>query len=328
MGYDSNLVEKSMISRYGALIQKGLSLWACPLLLALFSASCAGMHSDSGPVPVKASLSPNPTATQSVSLSSTSLPTASSTPEQECNQRGGELLRTEFTDPIMTAFRIPVNIYLPPCYRVRADRYPVVYLLHGYPRDQDHWLELGLQAELDSYITSGAWPEIIVVMPFQPEPYFTHTDGGPGTLEQVIIEGLVPYIDANFRTIPSAQERALAGISRGGVWALEIGLRAPQVFDNVAALSPALTVNHPRTEYDPSQIVHRSESLPGRIWLSVGDSEPSFQLGIDRFAAVLDERGIPYTYIHSSGRHEDAAWIPLIEPLFEFLLAPSPESKP
>ena len=105
----------------------------------------------------------------------------------------------------------------PPCYSLQVNQYPVVYLLHGYPRDQDHWLDLGLQEVLDSHITEKAWPAAIVVMPFLSEPYFTHTDGGPGSLEQVIIEGLVPYIDANFRTLPTAQDRALAGISRGGV---------------------------------------------------------------------------------------------------------------
>ena len=197
-----------------------------------------------------------------------------------------------------------------------------MYLLHGYPRDQDHWLELGLQQVLDDHLSRGEWPGVIAVMPQQPEPYFTHTDGGPSSLEQVITEGLVPAVDATFRTRAEPEGRAIVGISRGGVWALEISLRHPDMFSGVAALSPALTVNHPRPTYDPGVIAQQAEDLPERIWISVGDSEPSFQVGIDKFTSVLDQEGIDYVYIHSSGRHEDAAWQRLFEPLFEYLLAP------
>ena len=288
-------------------------------LLAL--SSCSTTHTD-GPAPLKAT----PVATLVPSATGGGIPSATATgtatPLPACSQTAGEVERIEFTDPLMTAFEIPVNVYLPPCYRVSANRYPVVYLLHGYPQDQGHWLELGLQKVLDERIASGAWPAVIAVMPQQPEPYFTHTDGGPGSLEQVILDGLVPFIDANFQTRAEAGARAIAGISRGGVWALEIGLRHPDVFQGIAALSPALSVNHPRPPYDPGLIASRAEELPVRIWLSVGDSEPSFQVGIDRFAEILDRKGIEHVYLHSTGHHEDSAWRPLIEPLFEFLLAP------
>jgi len=301
---------------------------AAGVLLALLglAAACIPARTAASSSPQKASPTPEPTLTAAPAAGRATASAPSASPTPACEQTQGRLERSVFQDPVMTAFTIPFNVYLPPCYGLRAQRYPVVYLLHGYPQDQDHWLELGLQGVLDAGLAAQRWPDMIVVLPFQPEPYFTHTDGGPGSLEQVLLEGLLPYIDEHYRTQARAADRALAGISRGGVWALEIGLRNPQAFGTVAALSPALTVNHARPAYDPLQIVRRAQGPLPRLWISAGDAEPSFQQGIDRFASVLDEQQVDYSYVHASGRHEDAAWVPLLEPLFDFLAAPWPDS--
>jgi enterochelin esterase-like enzyme len=182
-------------------------------------------------------------------------------------------------------------------------------------------VELGLIELVDSQESSSAWPAFLIVMPYQPEPYFTHTDGGPGSWEEVVVDGLVPYIDANYRTEAGPRQRALLGISRGGVWALEIGLRNPQVFNTVGALSPALIVNHPRASYDPFWILQHAEALPGQLWLSTGDSEPSFRLGVDQFATALEQRGIRFTYYAYEGRHEDLAWATILTPVIEFVIS-------
>ncbi len=269
---------------------------------------------------------PKATSTPTASIlvvTETPVPTASptSTSAPVCMETTGNLLRLAFPDPVQRSKSIPFNLYLPPCYDTLAQEYPVLYLLHGYPQDQDHWLDLGLIDILETQQVLSDWPAFIIVLPLQPEPYFTHTDGGPGSWEAVMLEGLIPYIDANYRTLAKASDRALVGISRGGVWALEIGLRNPQVFDTVGALSPALIVNHPRASYDPTRIVQDSDLMPGHLWLSIGDSEPSFRLGIDRFAAVLDQEGISYTYDVYSGKHEDAAWATIIQPVIEFVIS-------
>jgi enterochelin esterase-like enzyme len=311
-------------TRYRPRLSPSFVVFALLALTTLLPA-CTGPRTG-GSAPPKASPTPEVTPSPLPKLTP-AMPTASqaaSTPE--CSETAGQVRKLEFTDPVMTAFRIPLNVYLPPCYEFSLERFPVVYLLHGYPQDEGHWLALGLQELLDGRISQGVWPGLIAVMPLQPEPYFTHTDGGPGSLEQVIVEGLVPYVDSVFRTRTESGARALVGISRGGVWALEIGLRHPQLFDTIAALSPALSVNHPRPAYNPGQIVRRAQELPIRIWISVGDAEPSFQVGIDRLVEILDHEHVNHTYLHASGRHEDAAWELLLEPLFDYLVAPWTDS--
>ncbi len=269
----------------------------------------------------------NPKATATPAATTTSDPrpgpldpSPTPTPLPACMDSQGQLERVVFPDPVQSSKVIPVNVYLPPCYLAPGLRYPVVYLLHGYPQDEDHWLDLGLLEVIENQQAGDERPAFIAVMPLQPEPYFTHTDGGPGSWEAVMLDGLVPYIDANYPTQDDPGSRALLGISRGGVWALEIGLRNPQVFDTVGALSPALIVNHPRPSYDPARIVREAEQLPRNLWLSTGDAEPSFRQGVDQFAAVLDQEGISYTYYEYPGRHEDAAWATVLQPVLAFVL--------
>jgi enterochelin esterase-like enzyme len=289
------------------------------LIVGLMLAGCSKPQVDRSGQSPKATAAP--AATASIDPRPAALdPSPTPSPFPGCTESEGRVERVAFTDPVQTSKMIPVNIYLPPCYPSSGLGYPVVYLLHGYPQDEQHWLDLGLLEVIEDQ-QAEEWPPFISVMPFQPEPYFTHTDGGPGSWEAVMLDGLVPYIDANYHTLDQASSRALLGISRGGVWALEIGLRNPQVFDTVGALSPALIVNHPRPSYDPARIVRDSDRFPPNLWLSTGDSEPTFRQGVVQFAAVLDQEGISYTYYEYPGKHEDAAWATALQPALAFVIA-------
>ena len=86
---------------------------------------------------------------------------------------------------------IPVNIYIPPCYDPYLQVYPVLFLLHGKPQDEGYWLQLGMDKSVDKGILEGESSPFIIVMPQQPEPLFTQTDGGRGLLEREIMQGLI-----------------------------------------------------------------------------------------------------------------------------------------
>ena len=120
-------------------------------------------------------------------------------------------------------------IYLPPCYGSGVNDYPALYLLHGYPFDEKQWIDLGTIEIVDGMIQAGMRSPFFVVMARQPEPLFRSTDGGPGSYEQEFLEGLVPAIEGDYEVHPGPTGRVVAGLSRGGVWALEIGLRNPGI---------------------------------------------------------------------------------------------------
>ena len=209
-------------------------------------------------------------------------------------------------------------MYLPPCYADQERPLPVLYLLHGYPFDEGHWLALGAVQVADSLILSGQRPPFLMIMPRQPEPLFLSSDGGPGSYESELLDGLLPYVESTY--LAATHSRALAGISRGGVWALEIGLRHPETFSAVGALSPALAVNHARAPYDPFQIVQGGAELPEHLLLMAGDQDWAAAQTL-KLSRLLSDLGWPHLWLQVPGEHAAATWEAGMLPVLEYLTA-------
>jgi len=222
---------------------------------------------------------------------------------QVCDQATGEIEAGTYP-AVAVPGELPYLIYLPPCYPEVGQGYPAVYLLHGYPYDERHWLDLGAGEVANRGILEEGWPPFMMVMPLQPDPLFRSSDGGPGSYETELLDGLVAYVDKNYHSDPS--RRGLAGISRGGVWALEIAFRHPGEFVGVAALSPALAVNSARPPYDPFEIARSADSLPF-ILLFAGDQDWAAP-ATERLRDALEAEGFANTYLKVSGDHSDSTW--------------------
>jgi S-formylglutathione hydrolase len=137
-----------------------------------------------------------------------------------------------------------VSIYLPPGYVTdRNRRFPVVYLLHGYTgTDLGYFGPTGrqLHAIADRLFVSGAVREMILVMPNAMNAYGGSMYGNSpttGDWEGYVAEDLVAFMDKNYRTIPTREARGLAGHSMGGYGTLRIGMKRPDVFSALYALS-------------------------------------------------------------------------------------------
>jgi len=290
-------------------------------VLVTLSAGCARSRSLPTPEPPTSTSTSNPRSTSTTVPIATAAPAlatpraSTAAPSNGCTETAGSL-QADVYRGIAVAQDIPYNLYLPPCYDAQDQNYPTLYLLHGYPYDEAHWQRLGAVEIADEQIGSGEWPPVIMVMPLQPEPLFRGSDGGPGSYETELLEGLVPYIESNFRSDPS--KRALGGISRGGVWALEIAFRNPDEFGSVAALSPALAVNSARPPYDPFEIVVNSPRLPGQILLLAGDEDWA-AIETKRLSGVLSEAGVKHTLQISSGNHSDETWAGVLKEVLGFL---------
>ncbi|HKE57440.1 MAG TPA: alpha/beta fold hydrolase [Pyrinomonadaceae bacterium] len=141
-------------------------------------------------------------------------------------------------------------IYLPPSYNTSATkRYPVVYLLHGFLGDLKAWTDGGYQglrlnAVMDDLISSGKSKEMIVVAPTAKNAYlgsFYANSVVTGNWADYILRDLVSYVDANYRTLAQPESRGVAGHSMGGYGALVLGMRHPDVFSSIYAMSPCCT---------------------------------------------------------------------------------------
>lgn len=143
-----------------------------------------------------------------------------------------------------------VSIYLPPSYdTLPAKRYPVVYLLHGYAGSNKTWTvdsaEYGynIQPVLDALIANGKIREMIVVAPNGRNAYkgsMYVNSAVTGNWEDYVYRDVVTYIDAHYRTIARPASRGIAGHSMGGYGAIYLGMKHPDVFGAVYALSPGL----------------------------------------------------------------------------------------
>lgn len=127
-------------------------------------------------------------------------------------------------------------VYTPPGYdRNARERYPVLYLQHGWGEDETAWPNQGhANLIMDNMIAAGETRPFIIVM-----TYGMTNDvrpGAPGGLasfdikpfQTVLLDELIPYVDGHFRTIADPQHRAMAGLSMGG---FETKLIAPKNLD-------------------------------------------------------------------------------------------------
>jgi enterochelin esterase-like enzyme len=142
-----------------------------------------------------------------------------------------------------------VSVYLPPSYAKGKGRYPVVYLLHGFTDNDDRWFGrvkhfVNVPEAADKAIAAGA-RELIIVMPNA----FTRFQGSMysesvtiGDWEGFVARELVAEIDKRYRTLASVASRGLAGHSMGGYGTLRIGMKYPQVFSSLYAMSPCCLV--------------------------------------------------------------------------------------
>jgi len=235
---------------------------------------------------------------------STSTVTASPTPFICTFLRG----RTESGSLYSDLMREQVDyfVHLPACYDQYADRaFPTLYVFHGWPLEEHHWLDLGVDVWADDYIGRSITGPYIIVMPgVGSEGLFVNSSGGTNSFEGMVIDEFVPHIDSSYRTWRSPVARAVGGISRGGVWALEIALRHQDVFSIAGGHSPALALNRPLPQYDPFRLAD-GDNL--RLYLDAGDRDWARAATI-RFRDLLIDLGIPVTYHLHEGAHVDALW--------------------
>jgi enterochelin esterase-like enzyme len=133
-------------------------------------------------------------------------------------------------------------VYTPPGYdRDLSRRYPVLYLQHGWGEDETAWSNQGhANLIMDNLIAEGRIKPFLIVM-----TYGMTNDVRIGGLanfkidpfQTVLVDELIPYIDANFRTLSDQPHRAMAGLSMGGMETRWITLANPDKFSHIGLFS-------------------------------------------------------------------------------------------
>ena len=295
-------------------------LGLCFLLCLLLTACASGEVHAVGKIPAPAA-TPTATANQaatpvSIPATATVVPTASPATavvatRLTCGETAGSLERG-FIDTSLLVRPLIFNVYLPPCYHFDLKtRYPVLYLLHGQGFTEDQWIRLGAPTSADQLITSRQIPPFIMVLPLdpslkQPTEY---------NFEEVFTQRLIPTIDGSYRTLATTASRAVGGISRGGAWALHLGLNNPNLFGSIGGHSASIFYS------DENALEHILLTVPAaqlpRIWLDAGDRDVELPL-IVPFEAFLTGHDIPHEWHEYVGSHDEKYWSAHVDEYLEW----------
>jgi enterochelin esterase-like enzyme len=191
-------------------------------------------------------------------------------------------------------------------------------MLHGYPFDDSHWDEIGIDEEADAGIARGTLPHLIIAMPAADnEGTYTRTSGGPGSFEAVLMDDFIPHIDARYRTLARPDARAIGGMSRGAVWSLEIAFRNPGRFAAVGAHSNTLSVNTAAPAYDPLHLASDPAIRSLRIYIDAGRDD-WYRAGTDDLHSALIAATVEHEYRLHEGTHDDSYWAAHVEEYLAF----------
>jgi enterochelin esterase family protein len=245
-------------------------------------------------------------------------------------------------------------VYTPPGYgdaTNAARRYPVLILQHGAGEDETGWGRQGrVNFIMDNLINAGKAQPMLVVMDndyasyaaadrtaasaasaatpsHSNDPYLTM----PPALDAfgpVLLEEVIPLIDAGYRTIPDREHRAIAGLSLGGLEAMAVALGHLDEFAYIGSFSGAqfvVAALPPGTPppmglqlppFDPATSYGKVFADAARfnaqvhlLWFGAGTAEVEFGTTLRSAAAQLRAHGIHYTLYESPGTaHEWLTW--------------------
>lgn len=195
-------------------------------------------------------------------------------------------------------------VYTPPGYEKNTKtKYPVLYLQHGWGEDETAWSNQGhANLIMDNLIADGKIKPFIIVMTYGMTNEIRPGGGGLRSFnikpfETVLVDELIPYVDAHFRTIANQQHRAMAGLSMGGFETHTITLARPDVFSYYGLLSGGT--------YKPDEI--KDKSKVKLIFMSCGSFENPD--GVKKAADDLKAAGFnAVSYVSQNTRHEFETW--------------------
>ena len=245
-----------------------------------------------------------PVSSATPTPANTSTPLPSPTPTSLACWAAGGRFESGSLETELLRHPLEYRIYLPPCYDALAEQtYPTLYLIHGQSYNDDQWERLGAGEVADALIAAEEVPAFVMVMP-RDRLWSEPTQDKYG---QAVVEDLLPWIEANYRVIPERSMRAVGGLSRGGAWALHLGLTYPDMFGAVGMHSGFAfhsDAPHLRGWLDETP----ADQIP-RFYLDVADNDrPDIYDSAVWFEAMLTEFNLPHEWHIFIGYHEEIYW--------------------
>jgi enterochelin esterase family protein len=214
-----------------------------------------------------------------------------------------------------------MHVYTPPGYEAGADKYPVLYLLHGAGDSDDSWTSVGrANFILDNLIAAKKAKPMIVVMPAGHTGPFsfimataTSRDGGPignARFEDEFEKDIRPYVEEHYRVQSGRNDRAIAGLSMGGAQTLNLAAGHPGDFGYVGVFSSGIVFGKASDwEKEHEKGLEDADARKGvkLLWFATGKDD--FLLARTKETVDLFKKhGFSPTFKETSGGHTWINW--------------------
>lgn len=215
-------------------------------------------------------------------------------------------------------------IYTPPGYDNSTSKYPVLYLLHGGGEDQRGWATQGrTDLILDNLIAENKAKPMLTVMLDGNVSNFRGIAGFNENVlrvfENELKEGAIPFVESNYRVETDSKNRALAGLSMGGLQTLYAGIKNTDQFAYLGVFSSGWFANNPDLSNPQYEFMKNNAGVINKnlkqLWISMGGKEDIAHKNCEVMMSKFDELGVRYTYSEYAGGHTWPVWR---HDLFEF----------
>jgi len=208
-------------------------------------------------------------------------------------------------------------VYTPPSYDPkRAKPYPVLYLLHGWSDIANGWTAVGRANFIfDNLIAQGKVEPMLVAMPlsYGDMKFVTSGDGvwdddaavdhNVVLFSKALLTEILPQVESTYHASKDRNDRAITGLSMGGLESLTIGLTHPEQFGWVGGFSSAM--GH-REKDELAALNGKTVSLH-LLWIACG-TEDDLVTPNRKFIAWLKTKDVPVTAIETPGLHTWMVW--------------------
>jgi enterochelin esterase-like enzyme len=216
----------------------------------------------------------------------------------------GDVREVTYFSVTMNKFR-RMHIYTPYNYDKGKDAYPVLYLIHGGGDNDAAWPSVGkANFVMDNLLADGKIVPMIVVMP----------DGSVAddVFTNDLIKDIIPYVENKYRVKTGKDNRALAGLSMGGLETLNTGIAYNSMFSYILPLSTGWFADQaPVMEKAEKLVKENAEQFKKNVklfWISQGGQEDIAWKNCQNMLKLFDKYGIPYKYSEKPGGHTWYTW--------------------
>lgn len=206
-------------------------------------------------------------------------------------------------------------LYTPPGYDANTtESYPVLYILHGGGEDETGWATQGkTDLILDNLIAAKKATPMLVVMPDANVGGSAFDESGLKIFESELKDMLIPFVEKSYRVKVGAQNRALAGLSMGGIHTLYTGIRNTDLFSYLGVFSSGWIMPRQNSLANAqySFMKTNAEKVNGNLkqfWIAMGGKEDIAYQNCQLMLGKLDELKIRHTYSEYPGGHTWPVW--------------------